>query len=496
MAETRKAELVLIPSAGVSHLVPLVEFANLLITRTNHLSVKILIMTLPSDTSFIGLKKSMAESSDPRIKFIDLKPELTDPSSQTSSGVNFFFQFIDSHKPHVREILTGINDSGTSKLAGVVADMFCTSMFDVAIEFGVPYYLFFTSGASMLGLVLHLQSLRDDHKVDLTDFKDSDKNTEIDVPTYINPVPTRVVPSEFLDNVAIRDVFLDLVKRYRETKGIIVNTFKELEIQAMVAFSNDCKIPPVYTIGPLLNLKGGKWNDNQKKQQEEEDDEQSIMKWLDAQPESSVVFLCFGSKGAFDGEQVKEMANGIERSGYRFLWSLRKPLASGNSGYPDDYENLEEVLPEGFLQRNSVVGKIIGWAPQAAILSHPAVGGFVSHCGWNSTLESIWFGVPVATWPLYAEQQLNAFLLVKDLEMAVEIKMDYRHRNRTTPELSGEDVSAELIEKGIRLVMEPENEVRKKVKQMQGKSHSVFEEGGSSYTFVRGFIDDVMSNVL
>ena len=76
-------------------------------------------------------------------------------------------------------------------------------------------------------------------------------------------------------------------------------------------------------------------------------------------------------------------------------------------GYSTDYANLEEVLPEGFLDRTMSIGKVIGWAQQVAVLTHSAIGGFVSHCGWNSILESIWYGVPVATWPLYAEQQLN-----------------------------------------------------------------------------------------
>ncbi|CAI9103308.1 OLC1v1001767C1 [Oldenlandia corymbosa var. corymbosa] len=100
MAESKKAELVLIPSAEVSHLVPFVELANLLITQTNDLSITILIMALPSDTKILSYKKSLEESSDPRIKFVDLKPELTDPSKTPAAGVQFLFQFVDSHKPH------------------------------------------------------------------------------------------------------------------------------------------------------------------------------------------------------------------------------------------------------------------------------------------------------------------------------------------------------------------------------------------------------------
>ncbi|CAI9118868.1 OLC1v1020495C1 [Oldenlandia corymbosa var. corymbosa] len=268
MAEMKKAELVLIPAASVAHLVPCVEFANLLITQNNNLSITILIMHLPFGTSILSFKNSLAESLDPRIKFIDLKPEVTtDPSSQKSPPtIHMFSQFLNSRKPLVKEILAELSKSENCKLAGVVFDVLYTSMFDVAIEFEVPYYVFSPFGASMIALMSHLQSLRDDHNVDVNDLKVS----EIDVPAYINPVPTRVLPSMLLYKEGGRNVFLDVAKRYRAAKGIIINSFNELETQAIEALSKDANLPPVYAVGPLLNHKGGKWNDNQKQQQQQE----------------------------------------------------------------------------------------------------------------------------------------------------------------------------------------------------------------------------------
>ncbi|KAJ0027907.1 hypothetical protein Pint_36708 [Pistacia integerrima] len=185
--------------------------------------------------------------------------------------------------------------------------------------------------------------------------------------------------------------------------------------------------------------------------------------------------------GSFDEEQVKEIACALEQSGYRFLWSLRQPQPKG-----------QFVAPKGFLDRTVGVGKVIGWAPQVSILAHKAIGGFVSHCGWNSTLESIWFEVPMATWPMYAEQQFNAFEMVIELGLAVEIKMDYRK------EFPGENqmiVKSREIEKGIKKLMEDENEIRKRVKEISVKSRKTIMEGGSSFTSLGCFIDDVMSNL-
>ncbi|GKV33930.1 hypothetical protein SLEP1_g42366 [Rubroshorea leprosula] len=132
--------------------------------------------------------------------------------------------------------------------------------------------------------------------------------------------------------------------------------------------------------------------------------------------------------GGLGEDQMKEIACALEQSGDRFLWSLRKPQRMGVMLSPSAYSNLNEVLPNEIVDRTAEIEKVTGWAPQVRILSHPVIGGFVSHSGWNSTLESIWFGVPMAAWPLYAEQQLNAFQLVVELGLAVEIKMDYYRR--------------------------------------------------------------------
>jgi hypothetical protein len=205
------------------------------------------------------------------------------------------------------------------------------------------------------------------------------------------------------------------------------------------------------------------------------------------------MFLCFGSWGSFCGKQVKEIACALEHCGHRFLWSLRKPSSQeGKIESPSDYLNFQEILPEGFLDRTLKIGKVIGWAPQVDILAHPAVGGFASHCGWNSILESVRFGVPVATWPLYAEQQFNAFQMVIDLGLAVEIKVDYRRDFLGDNEII---VSSDDIVKAIKHVMEEDGEVRKKVKEMSRISEKSLKDGGSSFSSLGRLIEDMIDNI-
>ncbi|PRQ56679.1 putative flavonol 3-O-glucosyltransferase [Rosa chinensis] len=209
-------------------------------------------------------------------------------------------------------------------------------------------------------------------------FKDSD--AELLIPSFVNPLPAaKVLPGRvFVKEEA--ESFLNIIKKFRDTKGILVNTFTNLESHAPHAHSSDAEIPPVYSVGP-----------------------QTVMKvvWIPMRP--SRMFLCFGSMGSFDKDQVKENAHAQDHATHRFLWSLRRPppigripSPIGRITFPSDYDDHIEVLPKGFLDQTFGIGNVIGWAPQVAVSAHPFVGGFVFHCGWNSTLESLRHGVPVA----------------------------------------------------------------------------------------------------
>ncbi|XP_059651121.1 anthocyanidin 3-O-glucosyltransferase 2-like [Cornus florida] len=467
----KTAELVFIPSPGVGHLASALEMANLLIRRDERLFITVIIMKAPFETKTSIYTQSKSEDS--RLRFVELPHHESISDSTSKSGVHFHTALIETNKTRVRDVAARIK---TTRLAGFVVDMFCTGMIDVADELGVPTYVYFTSSAGFLGLVFHLQSIHDHQNEDITQFKDSD--IELSVPSFVNSVPTKVMPSVVLNSQEGASMFLARARCFRRAKGIIVNTFMELEPHAVKSLS-DSKTPPVYPVGPVLNL------DSDEGSQQSD----AIMRWLDDQPPSSVVFLCFGRMGSFDKEQAKEIADALERSGYRFLWSLRQPPPKGKMELAKEYDNPEEVPPEGFWERTAGMGKVIGWAPQMAVLSHPAVGGFVSHCGWNSTLESVWCGVPMAARPLYAEQQMNAFEMVKELGLAVEIKMDY------SKDLNQVPLTAEEIESGIRKVMTDDGEITKKVNDMKEKSREAMTEGGSSYISLGRLIKDLITNM-
>ena len=481
---TTVTQLVFIPAPVIGHIRSTIDLAKLLVNRDQRLSITVLVINPPSGsrsgsviTTYI---ESLTKKPIERIHFIELPQDETLPERDPKAPMTFVNNFINSHRKYVRDTVSNmISQTGSCRVAGFVVDMLCTGMIDVANEFNVPTYIFFTSNAAYLGFQFHIQTLCDDHNKDVIELSNSD--VKIQVPGFMNPVPTKVFPSGF-DTKEGLDYVLLITRNFRKAKAIIVNTFLELETSPIESLSTDSRIPSVYPVGPVLNLEDGAGTPP----------ESDVISWLDNQPPSSVVFLCFGSLGCFDEVQVKEIAYALERSGRSFLWSLRQPPSlEQTSRAPGDYEDPGVVLPEGFLQRTASIGKVIGWAPQAAVLAHCAVGGFVSHCGWNSLLESLWFGVPVATWPIYAEQQMNAFGMVVEMGLAVEIKLDYK---KDLFDGKSNIVTAEEIESGIRRLME-DDDVREKIKEMGKKSKATVKEGGSSYASVRCLIDNFRSNI-
>ncbi|KAI6670970.1 hypothetical protein NL676_005855 [Syzygium grande] len=129
--------------------------------------------------------------------------------------------------------------------------------------------------------------------------------------------------------------------------------------------------------------------------------------------------------------------------------------------------------------------------PQVEVLGHVAIGGFVSHCGWNSILESLWHGVPIVTWPIYAEQQLNAFIMVKELGLAEELRLDCKGQGGC-----GHLVPAEEIERAIeRLIGGGAAATSKEVKEMKEAARKAVKEGGSSSHSIGRLIQDFIESI-
>ncbi|MCE0482396.1 hypothetical protein HAX54_041147 [Datura stramonium] len=161
-------------------------------------------------------------------------------------------------------------------------------------------------------------------------------------------------------------------------------------------------------------------------------DEVELIDWLGKKHENSTVFVSFGSEYFLSKEDREEIAFGLELSSVNFIWVVRFPKG--------EEQNLEDALPKGFLERIGERGRVLNkFAPQPRILNHPSTGGFVSHCGWNSVLESLDFGVPIIAMPMHLDQPMNARLMI-ELGVAVEIVRDDDgkiHRGEIAETLNG-----------------------------------------------------------
>ncbi|XP_052880589.1 UDP-glycosyltransferase 71K1-like [Gossypium arboreum] len=453
----KKAKLIFVPSTGKGHLIPVLKFAKRLVDHDDQIFISVVFVKLSSDPFVDAYIESIKASKLDRIDFIDVSQQqqqhchsiVGNHSRSVQDHVNVVRE---THTPLLKDFVVDLLsrsrlDSAT--FVGFIFDLFFVSLVDVAHEFNVPSYIFLTGNAGFLSLLFHLMT-RHGEICGSPEFKQSDPDQLIS--GFINPVPLNVLPSALFDKDNGYPLFMTTAQKFKAVKGIVVNTFEELEPYAISSFS-DHGNPPVYPIGP---------------------------------PQSSVIFLCFGSFGRFLAPQVKEIALGLEQSGYKFLWSSRVPPRNDD---PGGVHYSEDMLPEGFVERIQGKGMMIyGWAPQVEILAHEAIGGFISHCGWNSILESLWFGVPMIMWPMYAEQKLNAFKMVKELGLAVELRLEYEQLN------VDDVVMADEIEKAIKQVMDERNEVRKKVREMAKIARKSIVSEGSSFLSIQKLINDMICN--
>ncbi|XP_015889373.3 hydroquinone glucosyltransferase [Ziziphus jujuba] len=453
--KSQPSRVVIFPTPGMGHLIPLVEFAKRLVQYHN-LTVTFII---PTDGSPPKAQKSVLDVLPASIDYVFLPSVNFDDVPQGARIETLISLTIVRSLSFLRQELKSLL-SRANKLVSLVVDLFGTDAIDVAKEFNLSPYIFYPSTAMALSLFLHLPKLDQSVSCEYRDLPEP-----VRIPGAV-PIPGK----ELLDPVQDRqnDAYkwvLHHTKRYGLAEGIIVNSFKELE-PGPISFLQEKEPgrPPVYPVGPLVNMEASSKADGS-----------GCMKWLEDQPHGSVLFVSFGSGGTLSSEQINELALGLEASEQRFLWVVRRPndkVANATYFSVHSSDDSFDFLPNGFLERTKGRGLVVpSWAPQAQILSHGSTGGFLTHCGWNSTLESVVNGVPLVAWPLYAEQKMNAFMLTQDIGVAL----------RPKPKESG-IVCKEEIAKVVKALMEGEEgkRIRNQMKDLKDAAARVLSENGSS----------------
>ncbi|CAK8541328.1 unnamed protein product [Lathyrus sativus] len=448
---SKTTHIAVIPSPGFSHLVPIVEFTKRLLTNHPNFHITCII---PSLGSLPDSSKSYLETIPPNINSIFLPPINKQDLPQGAYPAILIQQTVTLSLPSIHQALKSLTSK--APLAAIVADPFAFEALDFAKEFNSLSFVYFPCSAFVLSLVLHFPKL---HEQVSCEYKDLQEPIELQGCVPINgidlPTPTQKRSSEPYK------MFLQRAKALNFVDGILFNSFFELESSVIKALEQKGhgKIS-FFPVGPITQI--GSSNSNGE-----------CLKWLKNQPQDSVLYVSFGSGGTLSQKQINELAFGLELSGQRFIWVVRAPSDSVNAAYLEaTNEDPLKFLPQGFLERTKEKGLVLpSWAPQVEILKQNSVGGFLSHCGWNSVLESIQEGVPIVAWPLFAEQAMNAVMLSDGLKVAQRLKFE-----------DEEIVEKEEIAKVIKCVMEGEEGkgMRKRMMDLRDSAANALKYDGSS----------------
>ncbi|CAA7402641.1 unnamed protein product [Spirodela intermedia] len=454
--------LVFLPTPGMGHLIPLAEFAKRLVLHHR------ITATFITGDVFSKSQMALLDRLPRGIENVVLPDVSLDDIPSNAKAETVISVCAVRALPAVRGVLGELKK--TTNLVALVSDLFGGFALEVAREFGIRPYIFFTTTGMSLSLFLRLPEL------------DAQTSGEYrDLPDLIRlPGCIPLHGSDLLNPIQDRknEAYTWLLRqssRYRLAAGIFLNSFEGLEGGAIRALTADPGNPTIYPVGPIVR-NGGEESDR---------DSSGCVAWLDEQPRGSVLFVSFGSGGTLPLEQLTELALGLEASGERFLWVVRSPREKrADSAFFSVHSSNDPFafLPEGFVERTKRLGLVVSsWAPQVKILRHESTGGFLTHCGWNSSLESVVHGVPMIAWPLYAEQKMNAVLLVEDVKVALRPR-------------AGEDgiVGRGEVAQVVKSLMEGEDgkRLRERLREVQEEGARGLTEGGASYRAIAAAADE------
>nr|XP_043606692.1 7-deoxyloganetin glucosyltransferase-like [Erigeron canadensis] len=329
-----------------------------------------------------------------------------------------------------------------SPVTCIISDLLMGFTVEVAKKLGIPEFIFSTGGAGALVCYDQYPALVEKGLMPLKDPSyavNGYLDTIVDCIPNMNGISLKHIPP-FIRYINPGDEFMveftnaQIVKA-KTASGIIFNTFDELERDILGTLAS--VFPPVYGIGPLHLLENhiddkslASIGSNLWKEEPE------CLKWLDLKAPSSVVYVNFGSIVVMTPQQLAEFCWGLANSYHSFLWIMRPGLVSGES---------DELITE-FLKATSDRGMLAGWCPQEQVLNHPSIGGFLTHCGWNSMIESISSGVPMICWPFFSDQFPNCWLSCTRWRVAMEIDNDVKRDDvaKLVTELMAKDNGKEI----------------------------------------------------
>ncbi|CAI8608957.1 unnamed protein product [Vicia faba] len=465
----KPAHVVLLSSPGLGHLIPIIELGKRFLTHHNF---KVTILAITSQTSHTESQILQSATNPSLYTLIQIpSPNISSLLPPSAAVCSRIFLTVRLSLPSIKSILTNLPVPPSA----LIVDIFGTEALALAQQLNISKFVYVASHAWFLSLLVYSPVL--DKQIE---GQYIDKKEPFEIPGC-KPVRPEDLVDPMLDRNDLQyKEYIASVENLSKSDAVLVNTWDDLQPKELKALNDgDCELSgllkvPVFSVGPLVR----------QTESETSQDTELMIQWLNKQPNESVIYVSFGSGGTVSYDQTREIAFGLELSKQRFVWVVRAPTGEAadaaffttgsNNGL--DENKIGKHLPEGFLQRIKNVGLLVNeWAPQVTILKHPSIGGFVSHCGWGSVLESLTNGVPIIAWPLYAEQKMNATMLAEELGAAVKTTV------MPTKNVVGREEIARLVTNLVGQNGESNHRMRDRVREIKVSAEKALCQGGSSY---------------
>ncbi|KAJ1418911.1 UDP-glycosyltransferase family, conserved site [Sesbania bispinosa] len=478
-SQAPKLHFVLFPFMAQGHMIPMMDVAKLLV---QHNAIVTIVTTPRNAPRFTSIVARYIESGF-QIRLVQLQfpckeggiPDGCENVDMLPS-LDMTLRFFNATK-FLQQPVEKLFEELTPPPSCIISDMCLPFTIHIAKKFNIPRISFI--GVSCFYL-LCLHNLRIYDVMDRT-------TTESEY--FVLPgIPDKIEMTKAQTGILTGDKWKEfheqMVAAEMASYGVIINSLEELE----PAYAEDYKKirnDQMWCIGPL-SLSNKDHLDKVQRGNKVSIDECQYIKWLDCHEPRSVIYACFGSLSNLKTSQMIELGLGLEASKRPFIWVIREG---------SQLEELEKWIKEdGFEERTNGQSLIIrGWAPQLVILSHPAIGGFITHSGWNSTLEAICAGVPMITWPLFADQFFNERQVVEILKIGVKVGVERPLEEDETDVLL---VKKEDIERAIGKLMDETRESeerRKRIKELAEMARKAVQQGGSSH--ITSIIQDIQKNI-
>ncbi|KAL1550912.1 N-hydroxythioamide S-beta-glucosyltransferase [Salvia divinorum] len=447
MEKSNQAHVIVIPYPSQGHINPLLQFAKRLAAKGVRATLATTVNTMQSITSAAVAVEPISDGFDD-----------TDFAKAGKEG-DYLSSIRDHGSKSLARLLDGYRAAG-SPVTCVIYDAFFPWALDVALRHGAMGAAFFTNSAAVCAIFSHIRSGTLTLPVNVDDaplvFPGLPPLNACDVPTFLRN------PNSYPAYLAMK---LSQFSNLDEADYVFANTFHQLERQEAKSAEKNWPAKLVGPMVPSAYLDGRIEGDKGYGASLWKPLSEQCAAWLNTKPRESVIYISFGSMVSLTAKQTEEMAWAVKSSASYFLWVVR--------------ETEREKLPAGFTESVKGKGLIVSWCNQLEMLAHPAVGCFVTHCGWNSTLEGLALGVPMVALPQWSDQVTDAKFIEEIWGVGVRAKEDE----------FGVAGREELLY-CLREVMEGESRVkmRSNARKWREMAIEATDEGGTSDTAINEFV--------